>query len=205
MGLIKYPCLWAVQTVYPYGKEQVPIVFDPHPLTLLWPLVEMGVVIPRLATNQFNVSSFFQGIPGNDGIPGKPGLPGYVVSKIREKRSWGGIFLLTVQWTPQEQFITWLSLYKGSPCHEISAVCVNSERECEEFTFCGLIFFSFQTLTFFIPHFSPHKTPIRLQRDSQQFALIPNSKCSTNSIHLGVHFQHPHNSHIAKNPTFSLV
>lgn len=55
--------------------------FEPDPLTL----VEMGVATPWLATNQFNLSSFFQGIPGNDGIPGNPGLPGYIVSKIREK------------------------------------------------------------------------------------------------------------------------
>lgn len=50
------------------------------------PLVEMGVASPRLAINQFNLSSFFQGIPGNDGIQGKPGIPGYSVSKNREKR-----------------------------------------------------------------------------------------------------------------------
>lgn len=28
----------------------------------------MGVVSPRLATNQFNLSSLFQGVPGNDGL-----------------------------------------------------------------------------------------------------------------------------------------
>lgn len=55
--------------------------FDPEPLTL----VEMGVVRSQTATNQFNLSSFFQGIPGNDGLPGNPGLPGYIVSKIRDK------------------------------------------------------------------------------------------------------------------------
>lgn len=30
--------------------------------------------------NQFNLSSFLQGIPGNDGIPGKQGPPGQAVS-----------------------------------------------------------------------------------------------------------------------------
>jgi hypothetical protein len=28
-----------------------------------------------------NLSSFFQGIPGNDGVTGQPGLPGKTVSK----------------------------------------------------------------------------------------------------------------------------
>lgn len=55
--------------------------FDRNPLTL----VEMGVASPRLATKQFNLSSFFQGIPGNDGIPGKPGLPAHIVSKRKRK------------------------------------------------------------------------------------------------------------------------
>lgn len=63
--------------------------FDPEPLTL----VEMGVVRAQTATNQFNLSSFFQGIPGNDGLPGNPGLPGYIVSKIREKRRRGDFYL----------------------------------------------------------------------------------------------------------------
>lgn len=63
--------------------------FDPEPLTL----VEMGVVRPQTATNQFNLSSFFQGIPGNDGLPGNPGLPGYIVSKIRERRRRGDFSL----------------------------------------------------------------------------------------------------------------
>lgn len=64
------------------------------PLTLPWPLVEMGVASRRLATTHFNLSSFFQGIPGNDGLRGEPGLPGYSVSKIREKRRRGGSYLL---------------------------------------------------------------------------------------------------------------
>lgn len=29
---------------------------------------------------KFNLSSFLQGLPGNDGLPGKPGLPGQAVS-----------------------------------------------------------------------------------------------------------------------------
>lgn len=56
-----------------------------EPLTLL----DVGVVSPLLATNQFNISSFFQGIPGNDGLPGNPGLPALTVSKNRGKRRRG--------------------------------------------------------------------------------------------------------------------
>lgn len=48
-----------------------------EPLTPL----DVGVVSPLLATNQFNISSFFQGVPGNDGLPGTPGLPAPIVSK----------------------------------------------------------------------------------------------------------------------------
>ena len=40
----------------------------------------------RSATNQFNLSSFFQGIPGNDGVPGQPGQPGTIVSNQSEER-----------------------------------------------------------------------------------------------------------------------
>lgn len=55
----------------------------------------MGAANPRLAIEKFNLSSFFQGIPGNDGIPGKPGVPGNIVSKIREKRMRGDSYPLT--------------------------------------------------------------------------------------------------------------
>ncbi len=41
--------------------------------------------------NQFNLSSFLQGIPGNDGVPGKPGPPGQAVSNQT-----GGGALLTI-------------------------------------------------------------------------------------------------------------
>jgi len=35
---------------------------------------------PRL-----NLSSSFQGVPGNDGLPGRPGLTNYIVSKYGER------------------------------------------------------------------------------------------------------------------------
>lgn len=32
---------------------------------------------------KFNLSSFLQGLPGNDGIPGQPGLPSQAVSTLK--------------------------------------------------------------------------------------------------------------------------
>lgn len=53
-----------------------------EPVTLL----DVGVVSPQLATEQFNISSFFQGIPGNDGLPGTPGLPAQIVDRAKRRR-----------------------------------------------------------------------------------------------------------------------
>lgn len=98
-----------------HGRQQSGFIVLTLPLWLcLNPWWRWEWPAPWMATNQFNLSSFFQGIPGNDGIPGNPGIPGKIVSKCRTRRR--GVSNLLIQhvgpyvWIMQIHFF-FLALY----------------------------------------------------------------------------------------------